>query len=102
MVRVGVDPRVQISATSVLFFWGGRGGAVSGGKRPGYTGLGSRVVSAGLRRRTARVQIAAATLSGNSLRQTVHTHHASLCSRSSEIGSSPLKACYGNCRPGGK
>ena len=42
--------------------------------------LGSRVVSqrAGLRRRRARVQIAAATLSGNSLRQTVHTHRASV------------------------
>jgi len=33
---------------------------------------------AGLRRRTAWVQIAAATLSGNSLRQTVHTHRASV------------------------
>ena len=33
---------------------------------------------AGLRRRRARVQIAAATLSGNSLRQTVHTHRASV------------------------
>jgi len=33
---------------------------------------------AGLRRRKARVQIAAATLSGNSLRQTVHTHRASV------------------------
>jgi len=33
---------------------------------------------AGLRRRTARVQIATATLSGNSLRQTVHTHRASV------------------------
>ena len=33
---------------------------------------------AGLRRRTARVQIAVATLSGNSLRQTVHTHRASV------------------------
>ena len=31
---------------------------------------------AGLRR--SRVQIAAATLSGNSLRQTVHTHRASV------------------------
>jgi len=31
---------------------------------------------AGLKRRRARVQIAAATLSGNSLRQTVHTHYA--------------------------
>ena len=34
------------------------------------------------------VQIAAATLSGNSLRQTVHTHHASVH--------------QGNCGPGGK
>jgi len=33
---------------------------------------------AGLRRRRARVQIAAATLSDNSLRQTVHTHRASV------------------------
>ena len=33
---------------------------------------------AGLRRRRAWVQIAAATLSGNSLRQTVHTHRASV------------------------
>jgi len=32
----------------------------------------------GLRRRRARVQIAVATLSGNSLRQTIHTHCASL------------------------
>ena len=39
--------------------------------------LGSRVVI-GLRRRRARVQIAAVTLSGNSLRQTVHTHRASV------------------------
>jgi len=34
--------------------------------------------SAGLRRRRAHVQIAVATLSGNSLRQTVHTHRASV------------------------
>ena len=34
-----------------------------------------------------RLQIAVATLSGNSLRQTVHTH----CSTSSEVGSSPLR-----------
>jgi len=33
---------------------------------------------AGLRRRRARVQIAAASLSGNSFRQTAHTHHASV------------------------
>jgi len=39
---------------------------------------GSRVVGwrAGLRRRRAWVQIAAATMSGNSPRQTVHTHRA--------------------------
>ena len=34
--------------------------------------------SAGVGRSRARVQIAAATLSGNSLRQTVHTHRASV------------------------
>ena len=33
---------------------------------------------AGLRRRRARVQIAAATLSGNNLRQIGHTHRASV------------------------
>jgi len=32
----------------------------------------------GLGRRRARVQIAAATLSGNRLRQTVHTHRVSV------------------------
>ena len=32
----------------------------------------------GLRRRRARVQITVATLSGNSLRQSVHTHCASV------------------------
>jgi len=35
-------------------------------------------VDAGLRRRRAWAQIAAETLSGNSLRQTVHTHSASV------------------------
>jgi len=44
-----------------------------------YGCLGSRVVSVvRLRRRRAPVQIALATLSGNSLRQTVHTHCASV------------------------
>jgi len=37
--------------------------------------LGSRVVSV---RRRVEVQIVAATLSGNSIRQTVHTHCASV------------------------
>jgi len=40
--------------------------------------LGSRVVSVLLGCRSARVQIAVATLSGNSLRLTVHTHCASV------------------------
>jgi len=52
-------------------------------------------------RRRARVQIAVATLSGNSLRQTVHTHCA-FVHQTSKIGSSPFKGCGGNCRPGGK
>ena len=46
----------------------------------------------------ARAQIAVATLSGSSLRQTA----LCLCSPISKIGSSPLKGCGGNCRPGGK
>ena len=49
----------------------------------------------------ARVLIAVATLSDNSLRQTAHTQLC-LCSPSSEIGSSPLKGCGDNCRPCGK
>jgi len=40
--------------------------------------LGSRVERAERRNKRARVQIAVATLSGNSLRQTVHTHCASV------------------------
>ena len=47
----------------------------------------------------AKVQIAVATLSDNSLRQTVRTHCAS---PSSETGTSPLKGCGSNCRPNGK
>ena len=51
----------------------------------------------------ASVQIAAATLSGNSLRQTVQCSHPScLCSPNSETGSSPLKGREGNCGPGKK
>jgi len=41
------------------------------------------------------------TLSGNSLRQTLHTHRASV-NKERNIGSSPLKGCGGNCRPGEK
>ena len=51
---------------------------------------------AGLRRSRAWVQIAAATLSGNSLRQTVHTHRASVHQ------AAKLNGCGGNCGPGGK
>ena len=31
-----------------------------------------------------------------------YSHPLCLCSPSSKIGSSPLKGCRGNCRPGGK
>jgi len=50
-------------------------------------------------RSRAWVQIAAATLSGNSFR-----HPLCLCLPSSEISStsSPLNGCGGNCRPGRK
>ena len=48
--------------------------------------------------RRARVQIAAATLSGYAS----CSHPLCLCSPSSKTGSSPLKGCGGNCRPGGK
>jgi len=49
----------------------------------------------------AWVQIAAAMLSGNSLRKNC-SNPSCLCSPSSKIGSSPLKGCWGNCRYGGK
>ena len=58
---------------------------------------------AGLRRRRAWVQVAAA-----SPRRCLVTvlrklsHPSCLCSPSSETGSSPLKGCEGNCGPGGK
>jgi len=41
------------------------------------------------------------SLSGNSLRQTVHTRRSSV-HQAAKIGNSPLKGCRGNCRPGGK
>jgi len=40
--------------------------------------LGSRVVACSTQAQKARVRIAVATLSGNSLKQTVHTHCASV------------------------
>jgi len=53
--------------------------------------LGSRVVSvARLRCRRARVQIAVATLSGNNLRQTVHTHCASV-HQAAKLGATLLR-----------
>ena len=69
--------RGQLSAT------GTRGRYPRDGRKtaPQYFTINSQVVSvlaAGLRRRRAWGQIAAATLSGNSLRQTVHTHCASV------------------------
>ena len=59
----------------------------------------------------AWVQIAARTLSGNSPRQTVHTHHASVHQAAKwywgypvpvpQLPPRPLKGCGGNCGPGG-
>ena len=49
----------------------------------------------------AQVQIAAATLSGNSLRQTVHTHRASV-HQTAKLVAALLRVAGGNCRPGGK
>jgi len=49
----------------------------------------------------ARVQIAAATLSGNSLRQTVHTYCTSV-HQAAKLVAALLKGCGGNCWPGGK
>jgi len=48
-----------------------------------------------------RVQIAAAMLSGNSLRQTVHTHCASV-HQATKLVAALLRVAGGNCRPGGK
>jgi len=45
----------------------------------------------------ARVQIAAVTLSGNSVRQTVHTLRASV-HQAGKLVVAPLKGCGGNCR----
>ena len=60
------------------------------------------LLSARPRRRRARVQIAAATLSGNSLRQTVHAHRASV-HQTAKMEAILLRVTGGgNCRPGGK
>ena len=61
--------------------------------------LGSRVVS--VLDSGAEGPGFVASLSGNSLRQTVHTHCASV-SPSSKTSSSPLEGFGGNCKPGGK
>ena len=50
--------------------------------------------------KSRKVASAVATLSGNSLRQTVHT--ICLCSPISKTCRSPLKGGGGNCKPGGK
>jgi len=62
--------------------------------------LGSRVVSM-LDSGAAWVQIAAMMLVGNSLRQIVHTHRASI-HHAAKFVVSPLKGSEGYCGPGGK
>jgi len=49
----------------------------------------------------ASVQIAVATLSGNSLRQTVHTHRASV-HQAAKLVAALSRVGGSNCRPGGK
>ena len=65
-----------------------------------YLRLGSRVVS--VLDSVAERQITAATLSGNSLRQTVHTHRASVHQAAKLVAALLRVNCEGNCRPGGK
>jgi len=55
----------------------------------------------GLRRRRARVEIAVATLSGNSLRHTVHTHRASV-HQAAKLAAALLRVAGSNSRPGEK
>jgi len=50
---------------------------------------------------SGQVQIAVATLSGNSLRQTVHTHRASI-HQAAKLVAALFKGCGGNCGPGEK
>ena len=50
-----------------------------------------------MRRIRAWVQIVAATLSGNSLSQTVHTHLASV-HHAAKLVAAPVKGCEGNWR----
>jgi len=47
------------------------------------------------------VQIAAVTLSGNSLRQTVRTHRASV-HQAAKLVATSIRVARGNCGPGGK
>ena len=69
----------------------------------GGSAVGNRAacVLARLKRRRAWVQIAVATLSGNSLRQTVHTHRAYVHQAAKSVAAL-LRIAGGNCRPGGK
>ena len=67
-----------------------------------YGWLGSRVVSVlDSGAEGPMVQIAVAMLSGNSLRQAVHTHCACV-HQAAKLVAAPLRVAWGNCRPGGK
>ena len=68
---------LQLCSKQLRHDWSGEIAEFTSSRAIGW--LSSRVVTrARLRRRRARVQIAAATLSDNSLRQTVHTHRGSV------------------------
>jgi len=71
------SPSVRLSVSPIDSISGGPAGLLLSAVRAGDIDRQLQE-HAGLRRRRARVQIAAATLSGNSRRQTVHTHRASV------------------------
>jgi len=64
------------------------------------TGLVAEWLACWTQAQKGPVQIAVATLLGNSFRQTVHTRRASVHQAAKLVAT--LKGCGGNCRPGGK
>ena len=70
------------------------------GRKGEFGWLGRRVVSVqDTGAEGPEIQIVVATLSGNSLRQTVHTHCASVHQAAKLV---TAQGCGDNCRPGGK
>ena len=66
------------------------------GSRDQYGWLGTEWLACWTQAQKARVQIAVATLSGNSLRQTVYTHCASV-HQAAKLVAALLRVAGGNC-----